>query len=1096
MDVKVDKSKLPSFSQAFVDPEIRLRLQHLVAPHVDSFDYFIEHGLTDAIELLPPMEIDLSPDFRIRLQYTGAKINHPSKRDELLDGVITPREARESGTTYAGAVTASVDVYVNDSEDPMTLSIKMGDLPIMVMSQRCHMKGKSCKKLVAAKEEANEVGGYFILNGIERVVRLLQVPRRNHATAVERSSYRNRGLAYSDKGVMMRCTRKDNTSVSVTMHYLNNGGATLRFVLRKQEFLLPVILVAKCLMELSDKELFDRMVAGDVGNTFLTTRLELLLRDFKTYRCRSKAQCLAFLGSLFRAQLPTSDISSDEEAGVFLIRMYLFVHVDAFSDKLECMLHMLRKLFAFAQGKCVADNPDALINHDILLPGHLFTMIVKEKFDEVFYGLRQVLKREFKLNPSKCEVGILNAKTLQGKIELLSKTVGQKLCSFLSTGNLISSSGLDLQQATGFTIVAERLNLLRYMSHFQSVHRGQFFTTMKTTTVRKLLPESWGFLCPVHTPDGSPCGLLNHLARESAILAYGASQKPVITPQGPLVYAEQVDAKLVNKRSYVQEVLAQLGMVPAGVGSGDGQLCLGSEYISVMLDGVVLGGILPKDAPAIVAQLRYLKAVSNNCGVPGANPNSTSSQNSLLSATDLNTVTVLAKNRLLLDPTMEIAYIPRLPYDSAYPGLYLFTEAGRMVRPVLQLGSHFVEWIGPMEQAFMEIACLKTDIRKGETTHIELDPSIMLSQVAAMTPFSDYNQSPRNMYQCQMGKQTMGTPAHALRHRTDNKLYRIQNVQAPVVQNKAQRDYSMDDYPQGCNAVVAVIAYTGYDMEDAMIINKGAYERGFGHGSVYKTHMYDLDEEEKRMSKKDQPKPNLMFSNLQQPPGGTSASNSDELIGEKFHEDLDTDGLPMEGMTVKYGDPIVCFVDSVTGEHRSINHKEQESAFVDTVRIIGAGGGSSSSGSAKSSARNGKSSLRRVSITMRYRRNPVIGDKFSSRHGQKGTLSVLWPQENMPFSESGMSPDVLINPHAFPSRMTIGTYFQTPCSCLFGFLFFSFFLVQFLIIPVLYLLPVFYFVTSFLFYSFLFFVSSLLFVGLSCVCVCVSLVLCTTQVCW
>ena len=229
-------------------------------------------------------------------------------------------------------------------------------------------------------------------------------------------------------------------------------------------------------------------------------------------------------------------------------------------------------------------------------------------------------------------------------------------------------------------------------------------------------------------------------------------------------------------------------------------MCL--DYLPVVLDGVVLGGILPADAPAIVAQLRYLKAVSNNCGLSGA-------ANSATSAADLNTVTSLARHKLLLDPTMEVAYIPKLAYESAYPGLYLFTQSGRMVRPVLQLGSHYVEWIGPMEQAFMEIACLETDIRRGETTHIELDPAVMLSQVASMTPFSDYNQSPRNMYQCQMGKQTMGTPAHALRHRTDNKLYRIQNVQAPVVQNQSQRDYSMDDYPQGCNAVVAVISYTG-----------------------------------------------------------------------------------------------------------------------------------------------------------------------------------------------------------------------------------------------------------------------------------------------
>ena len=80
----------------------------------------------------------------------------------------------------------------------------------------------------------------------------------------------------------------------------------------------------------------------------------------------------------------------------------------------------------------------------------------------------------------------------------------------------VSQSGLDLSQVSGFSVVADKLNFLRYVSHFRSVHRGAFFTTLRTTTVRKLLPESWGFLCPVHTPDGSPCGLLNHLARACA----------------------------------------------------------------------------------------------------------------------------------------------------------------------------------------------------------------------------------------------------------------------------------------------------------------------------------------------------------------------------------------------------------------------------------------------------------------------------------------------------------------------------------------------------------------------------------------------------
>lgn len=304
--------------------------------------------------------------------------------------------------------------------------------------------------------------------------------------------------------------------------------------------------------------------------------------------------------------------------------------------------------------------------------------------------------------------------------------------------------------------------------------------------------------------DGSPCGLLNHLSRESALVAFHPAQKPCHTPEGPLEYSRGLDARLLNRRSYIQDVLVSVGAVPCGVGAGDGQLVLGTEHIPVLLDGVVLGCVASTLAASVVAQLRYLKASSNNFGVGKYRGRG--------KMTD-TVFDQLKSSRLLLDPMMEIAFIPNTTSCGAYPGVYMFTQPGRMIRPVLQLGTNFVEWIGPMEQAFMEIACLSSDIRVNETTHLELHASVMLSQVASMTPFSDYNQSPRNMYQCQMGKQTMGTPAHALKHRTDNKLYRIQNTQAPVVQTRTQLDYSMDDYPQGCNAVVAVISYTGYDME-------------------------------------------------------------------------------------------------------------------------------------------------------------------------------------------------------------------------------------------------------------------------------------------
>jgi DNA-directed RNA polymerase I subunit RPA2 len=155
--------------------------------------------------------------------------------------------------------------------------------------------------------------------------------------------------------------------------------------------------------------------------------------------------------------------------------------------------------------------------------------------------------------------------------------------------------------------------------------------------------------------------------------------------------------------------------------------------------------------------------------------------------------------------------------------------------------------------------------------------------------------------------------------------------------------------------------------------------QGFGHGSVYKTAVVDLEEEEKRANKTGG-KPKLKFSNVKSSPG--EPGNESGLL-EKFTDELDLDGLPFEGEVLEFGKPLCCMVDVTTGEHRIIKHKDHEKAFVETVRIIG---------NSKSVKSGEKVLLRRVSVTLRYPRSPVIGDKFSSRHGQKGTLSVLWPQ--------------------------------------------------------------------------------------------------------
>jgi len=177
-----------------------------------------------------------------------------------------------------------------------------------------------------------------------------------------------------------------------------------------------------------------------------------------------------------------------------------------------------------------------------------------------------------------------------------------------------------------------------------------------------------------------------------------------------------------------------------------------------------------------------------------------------------------------------------------------------------------------------------------------------------------------------MGKQSMGTPATALQHRTDNKLYRLQTGQSPVVRPALHNTYAMDSFPNGTNAIVAVISYTGYDMEDAMILNKSAHERGFGYGTVYKSQIIDL--KDMRGASKLTSAPTLHFG----------LGNDIRTTGDKMHTCLgflDLDGLPFVGARLSSGDPIAAYVDDTTGRTKFVKYKGDELGYIDEVRLLG-----------------------------------------------------------------------------------------------------------------------------------------------------------------
>lgn len=347
-----------------------------------------------------------------------------------------------------------------------------------------------------------------------------------------------------------------------------------------------------------------------------------------------------------------------------------------------------------------------------------------------------------------------------------------------------------------------------------------------------------------------------------------------------------------------------------------------------------------------------------------------------------------AKRKEEVPAVLEIGYVPKSNKPTQYSAIYLMSTPCRMMRPVMNLDTKREELIGIFEQVYLEIA-VREEERHELTTHQELRPTAMLSLLASLIPYSDFNQSPRNMYCCQMKKQTMGTGCHSLKYRSENKMYTITTPQTPFCRNEHYDKYEFDEYPLGTNAVVAVISYTGYDMEDALILNKSSVERGFKSGSVSRSMRYDL----KELSKENKSR--------------FGRQETDENLC-KF---LDVDGLPYLGTKLKYNDPICSYIDLTTLVTKVERYRYTEEVFVSDVKLVG--------------NELGSEPLSSVVITLHIPRQPAIGDKFANRHGQKGVVSYLYPNENMPFTSLGITPDVIFNPHGFPSRMTIGQMLES-----------------------------------------------------------------------
>jgi DNA-directed RNA polymerase II subunit RPB2 len=965
-------------------------LDRLVRHQLESYNNFVGYQIIKTIEMFNPVHIKSEQDYdpsskhyslEIVITFENFQIYRPKIHEN--NGAIKlmfPQEARLRNFTYASAMTIDVNIkYIVRTgtclENIQTLyktipKVHIGKLPIMLKSSICVLNQYKHFENTQTGECKFDAGGYFIINGSEKTVlgQERAAENRVYCFNISKNNTKYTWSAEIKSVPDFKCISPKQINMMISSK--NNGfGNAIYLQLPRIKQPIPLFIVFRALGINSDKNICEIILLDifDTRNKQMLLALQASIIDANKYLLQE--DCVRYITS-FAMFTP---INMDRETGaqkkleftMDILNNDLFPHCQNWTQKIYFLGYMANKLLMASFDLIKQDDRDSYINKRVDLTGTLLNNLFRNHFNKVVKDMEKQVIREINTGSWKSSDDYENIINLTNIYKIIkSTTIENGLKRALSTGDF----GVKHTNSNKVG-VAQVLNRLTYASSLSHARRISTPTDKsgKLIPPRKLHNTCWGFLCPAETPEGQSVGIVKNLSYMTHVTIYSNS-----LPLYEYIMPHIIAINTADLTPYNMYDKVKVFINGSWVGITDSPF-----ELYLMLKDKKYKGIINVYTSIIFDYRMKEIRVCNDSG--------------RLSRPLLR---VKNQNILINDNIIRQLKTGEFNWD------HLLTSG--------KIDDSVIEYVDPEEQSWSLIATkpkelIQTTYDIHRYTHCEIHPSTIFGILASCIPFPEHNQSPRNTYQCAQSKQAMGIYVTNYENRMDKTAYVLNYPTRPLVDTRIMNMIQLNKIPSGTNIIVAIMTHTGYNQEDSLLVNQGSIDRGMALVTVYHT---EKDEDKQKINGDEEIR---------------CKPDASKTKGMKFgnYNKVNSKGVIPENTLVENGDMIITkmipikenrndHTKVIKFEDQSRKIKTTEETYIDKNYID----------------RNGEG-YNFAKVRLRTIRKPVIGDKFSSRHGQKGTVGNIIPECDMPFTSSGVRPDIIINPHAIPSRMTIGQLKET-----------------------------------------------------------------------